>query len=95
MLNPVLPASLKSYLTSPADLPTDELSTKRIKLLAGEEERVEKSEEEKKTEEIVWPDPTKRISPPVRTAVVLPEGVTCPEGCQCFCSSQDRSRKRV
>lgn len=78
-----------SSLKHAADLPTDELGTKRIKLLAGEEERVEKSEEEKKTEEIVWPDPTKRISPPVRTAVVLPEGVTCPEGCQCFCSSQD------
>uniref|UniRef100_A0A673BR72 Histone deacetylase domain-containing protein n=1 Tax=Sphaeramia orbicularis TaxID=375764 RepID=A0A673BR72_9TELE len=68
---------------SPADLPTFELSTKRIKVVE-EEERTEKVEEEKNTEEIVWPDPPKRVSPCVRTAVVLPDGVDCPDGCKRF-----------
>ncbi|XP_072290811.1 polyamine deacetylase HDAC10 [Eucyclogobius newberryi] len=64
-------------------LPSDELSTKPVKSAEGE------AEEKTETEELVWPDPLKRISPNVRTAALVPEGVTCPEGCRLFCSSQE------
>lgn len=37
----------------------------------------------------MWPEPPKRVSPPVRTALVLPNGVTCPDGCEHFSSSED------
>ncbi|XP_020790615.2 polyamine deacetylase HDAC10 [Boleophthalmus pectinirostris] len=77
-----------SCLKHAADLPSNELSTKRVKL-AEDENPVEKNEEEKEAKEIVWPDPLKRTSPSVRTAVVVPEGITCPEGCQLFCPSED------
>lgn len=73
-----------SCLKHAADLPTSELSTKRIKVVEEEEERTEKVQEEKNTDEIVWPDPPKRVSPCVRTAVVLPDGVDCPDGCERF-----------
>ncbi|KAK7891403.1 hypothetical protein WMY93_023366 [Mugilogobius chulae] len=77
-----------SCLQHAADLPSDDLSTKRVKL-AEEENPVEKTEEKTEAEELVWPDPPKRISPNVRTAVVVPEGVTCPEGCQRFSPAKD------
>uniref|UniRef100_A0A7N8WQ36 Histone deacetylase 10 n=1 Tax=Mastacembelus armatus TaxID=205130 RepID=A0A7N8WQ36_9TELE len=75
-------------LFSPADLPACDISTKRIKL-AEEEENMDKQEEKKSTEENVWSQPPKRISPLIRTAVLLPDDVPCPDGCQHFSSSQD------
>ncbi|KAJ0029336.1 hypothetical protein NQD34_004333 [Periophthalmus magnuspinnatus] len=70
------------------DLPSEELSTKRVKS-AEDDNPIEKNEMEKEAEELVWPDPPKRTSPNVRTAVVGPEGITCPEGSQLFCPSED------
>lgn len=78
---------LYSLLLSAADLPTSDISTKRIKL-AEEEEQSEKGEETS-AQEKVWPEPPKRVSPPIRTAVVLPNGVACPDGCERFSSSED------
>ncbi len=71
---------------TPADLPTSDISTKRIKLPEGETS--EKEEMEKSPEEKVWPEPAKRVAPAVRTAVVLSNGVSCPDGCQIFSSSE-------
>lgn len=75
------------FRLSPAGLPTSDISTKRVKL--AEEETSEKGEEEKSAEEKVWPEPPQRVSPPVRAALVLPNGVTCPDGCKRFSSSED------
>uniref|UniRef100_A0A671YXW9 Histone deacetylase 10 n=1 Tax=Sparus aurata TaxID=8175 RepID=A0A671YXW9_SPAAU len=44
---------------------------------------------EKSVEEKVWPEPSKRVAPPVRTAAILPNGVSCPDGCKRFSSSED------
>uniref|UniRef100_A0A8C3G791 Histone deacetylase 10 n=1 Tax=Cyclopterus lumpus TaxID=8103 RepID=A0A8C3G791_CYCLU len=44
---------------------------------------------EKSAEEETWPEPPKRLAPPVSTALVLPEGVACPDGCKRFSSSED------
>nr|XP_046249339.1 polyamine deacetylase HDAC10 [Scatophagus argus] len=74
-----------SCLRHAADLPTSDISTKRIKLA----EASEKEEEEKSVEEKVWPEPPKRVAPPIRTASVLPNGVKCPDGCKLFSSSED------
>uniref|UniRef100_A0AAX7UU57 Histone deacetylase domain-containing protein n=1 Tax=Astatotilapia calliptera TaxID=8154 RepID=A0AAX7UU57_ASTCA len=46
-------------------------------------------EEEKDAEEKVWPEPPKRVTPPVCAALVLPDDVACPEGCECFSFSED------
>uniref|UniRef100_A0A4W6CYJ0 Histone deacetylase 10 n=1 Tax=Lates calcarifer TaxID=8187 RepID=A0A4W6CYJ0_LATCA len=46
-------------------------------------------EEGNSIEEKVWPEPPKRVTPTIRTAVVLPDGVTCPDGCKRFSSSED------
>uniref|UniRef100_A0A8C4HVM3 Histone deacetylase 10 n=1 Tax=Dicentrarchus labrax TaxID=13489 RepID=A0A8C4HVM3_DICLA len=64
------------------------ISTKRVKL-AEEEERLEKGDEEKSQEEQVWPEPPKRVTPPIRAALVLPNGVACPDGCESFGASED------
>lgn len=77
-----------SSLKHAAELPACEISTKRIKLAEGEEKTV-KAEEEKSQEEKVWPDPPNRVVPPTRTAVVLPKGVACPDGCKRFSLSGD------
>ncbi|XP_035520376.1 polyamine deacetylase HDAC10 [Morone saxatilis] len=77
-----------SCLKHAAELPTSGISTKRIKL-AEEEERLEKGDEEKSREEQVWPEPPKRVTPPIRAALVLPDGVACPDGCESFGSSED------
>ncbi|XP_029378662.1 polyamine deacetylase HDAC10 isoform X2 [Echeneis naucrates] len=63
-----------------ADLPTCDISTKCIKLAEGGEESTEKR---------VWPEPQRRITPAVRAAAVLPDGVACPDKCTRFGSSQD------
>ncbi|XP_008274351.1 polyamine deacetylase HDAC10 [Stegastes partitus] len=76
-----------SCLKHAADLPTSDISTKRIKLAEEEEEKTPK-EEEKSTEEKVWPEPPKRVAPPVRSVALLPKDVTCPEGCKRFSSSE-------
>uniref|UniRef100_A0A8C3ACY8 Histone deacetylase 10 n=1 Tax=Cyclopterus lumpus TaxID=8103 RepID=A0A8C3ACY8_CYCLU len=47
------------------------------------------AEVEKSAEEETWPEPPKRLAPPVSTALVLPEGVACPDGCKRFSSSED------
>ncbi|XP_045893711.1 polyamine deacetylase HDAC10 isoform X1 [Micropterus dolomieu] len=69
-----------SCLKHAAELPTSDISTKRIKLA--------EEEEEKSVEEKLWPDPPKRVTPPIRTALVLPDGVACPDGCSRFSSSE-------
>uniref|UniRef100_A0A665TLY1 Histone deacetylase domain-containing protein n=1 Tax=Echeneis naucrates TaxID=173247 RepID=A0A665TLY1_ECHNA len=68
----------RQYWTS--DLPTCDISTKCIKLAEGGEESTEKR---------VWPEPQRRITPAVRAAAVLPDGVACPDKCTRFGSSQD------
>ncbi|KAL7402809.1 hypothetical protein ABVT39_020225 [Epinephelus coioides] len=78
-----------SCLKHAAELPASEISTKRMKLAEEEEEKVEKREEEKHAEEKVWPAPPKRVAPPVHTALILPDGVACPDGCERFSSSED------
>ncbi|XP_070763817.1 polyamine deacetylase HDAC10 [Enoplosus armatus] len=78
-----------SCLKHAAELPTSDISTKRINLAEEEEEeRLEKGEEEK-VEEKVWPEPPKRVTPPIQTALVLPNGVACPDRCKRFSSSED------
>lgn len=72
-----------------ADLPDFELSTKRIKLAEEEEEKLEKGEEAVTKKEEVWPEPPKRVAPLVRTALVLPDGVACPDGCKRFSLSEN------
>ncbi|CAK6950921.1 polyamine deacetylase HDAC10 [Scomber scombrus] len=80
-----------SCLKYAADPPDFDLSTKRIKLAEEEEEekKLEQGDEAITTKEEMWPEPPKRVAPPVRTAVVLPEGVACPAGCKCFSSSSE------
>ncbi|XP_028287029.1 polyamine deacetylase HDAC10 [Parambassis ranga] len=75
-----------SCLKHAADMPTSDISTKRIRLA---EDEAKKKEEENSTEEVSWPVPLKRVSPPVRCASVLPDGVVCPDGCKHFSSSED------
>uniref|UniRef100_I3JQB5 Histone deacetylase 10 n=1 Tax=Oreochromis niloticus TaxID=8128 RepID=I3JQB5_ORENI len=77
----------KAYWSS--DLPTSTISTKRIKLREGEETTEKGGEEEKDAEEKVWPEPPKRVTPPVCAALVLPDDVACPEGCERFSFSED------
>uniref|UniRef100_A0A8C4HVZ4 Histone deacetylase 10 n=1 Tax=Dicentrarchus labrax TaxID=13489 RepID=A0A8C4HVZ4_DICLA len=59
------------------------------KLCAVLEVRLEKGDEEKSQEEQVWPEPPKRVTPPIRAALVLPNGVACPDGCESFGASED------
>lgn len=77
-----------SCLKHAADLPTSTISTKCIKS-AAEEEKTGMGEEEKGAEEKVWPEPPKRVTPPVRSALVLPDDVDCPDGCERVSSSDD------
>ncbi|XP_071349733.1 polyamine deacetylase HDAC10 isoform X2 [Trachinotus anak] len=77
-----------SCLKHAADLPTSDISTKRIKL-GDEEDTVDKAEEEESAQEVFWPEPPGRVTPTVRTAVVLPDGVACPDGCKHFGSTED------
>lgn len=46
-------------------------------------------EKEESAEAMAWPQPPQRVSPPVRVASVLPEGVMCPDGCKRFSLSED------
>ncbi|XP_039663890.1 polyamine deacetylase HDAC10 isoform X1 [Perca fluviatilis] len=79
-----------SCLKHAAELPTSDVTTKRIKFAEEEEEdKLKKVEEEKSAEEEVWPEPPKRVAPALRTALVLPNGVACPDGCKRFSSSED------
>nr|XP_020480994.1 histone deacetylase 10 [Monopterus albus] len=75
-----------SSIRHAADLPSCEISTKHIKLA---EDKLDKEEEEKSAEEEVWPQPPKRVPSAIRTAVVLPEGVACPDRCKCLMSAED------
>ncbi|XP_049579586.1 polyamine deacetylase HDAC10 isoform X2 [Syngnathus scovelli] len=67
------------YLT-PAEAPPSDVSTKRIKL----EEKRQSGETAEGKDNISWPEPEKCVAPPVRTAVVIPEDVDCPDGCERF-----------
>ncbi|XP_040893339.1 polyamine deacetylase HDAC10 isoform X2 [Toxotes jaculatrix] len=78
-----------SCLKHAADLPACDISTKRMKLAEEEEKTQDKGEEEKSAEEKVWPEPPKRVTPTIRTAVVFPDGVACPDGCKPFRSTED------
>ncbi|CAL8375872.1 unnamed protein product [Arctogadus glacialis] len=40
--------------------------------------------EEKEEEEIVWPEPLRRVAPSLRSALLLPDAVECPDGCARF-----------
>lgn len=39
----------------------------------------------------MWPEPPKRVVPPVRAALVLPDSVACPDGCKRFSSPENLS----
>ncbi|KAM4572812.1 polyamine deacetylase HDAC10 isoform 1-T1 [Odontesthes bonariensis] len=78
-----------SCLKHAANLPNSHVSTKRIKLPGEEDERTEMGEEEKSTEEKVWPEPPKRLSPPIRSALVLPDDVALPDRCQRISSPEE------
>ncbi|XP_056137660.1 polyamine deacetylase HDAC10 [Lampris incognitus] len=75
-----------SCLRHAADPPASQLSTERRKASGkennGEEgdDEQEEETEEGRAEQVSWPEPPRRVSPPVRTAVVLPDGVACPDG---------------
>lgn len=73
------------YFWLSAGLPTSEISSK---LKSAEETKAE-AEKETVKEEKVWPEPQKRVSPPVRAALILPDNVACPGGCQRFSSTED------
>lgn len=72
-----------------ADPPSTDISTKRKKLENEEEEKAEMAVEERSTEEKVWPDPPERLCPPVRSAAVLPDDASCPDGLKRLSSSKD------
>ncbi|XP_037539664.1 polyamine deacetylase HDAC10 [Nematolebias whitei] len=77
-----------SCLKHAAGLPPAHISTKRIKSVEGEA-KTETGEDEKSTEENVWPEPPKRFSPTVRAASVLSDDVTCPDRCKRLNANQD------
>ncbi|XP_068169779.1 polyamine deacetylase HDAC10 isoform X3 [Antennarius striatus] len=70
-----------SCLKHAAELPSFEISTKRVK--------DEEKESKQTNEEVMWPEPQIRVAPPVCTAVVLPDGVACPDGCKAFTPLDD------
>ncbi|XP_037307374.2 polyamine deacetylase HDAC10 isoform X2 [Pungitius pungitius] len=78
-----------SCLKHEADPPTSDVSTKAIELAAEGKEKQKKAEEESGAEVAAWLEPLKRTAPPVRSALVLPDGVACPEGCARFSASAD------
>ncbi|XP_049579588.1 polyamine deacetylase HDAC10 isoform X5 [Syngnathus scovelli] len=69
-----------SCLKHAAEAPPSDVSTKRIKL----EEKRQSGETAEGKDNISWPEPEKCVAPPVRTAVVIPEDVDCPDGCERF-----------
>ncbi|KAM9815418.1 polyamine deacetylase HDAC10 isoform 1-T1 [Syngnathus typhle] len=69
-----------SCLKHAAEAPPSDVSTKRIKI----EEKLQSGEAAEGKEHVTWPEPEKCVAPPVRTAVVIPEDVDCPDGCQRF-----------
>ncbi|XP_029901022.1 polyamine deacetylase HDAC10 [Myripristis murdjan] len=77
-----------SCLKYTADLPASELSAKSLKVAEQKTGNEPEAQEQRSPEEIVWPEPPKRLCPPVRTAVALPEGVACPDACK-RCSSAE------
>lgn len=76
---------IRSRLSS-ADLPTSGISSKRAKLA---ETSKDKAEGETVKGEKVWPEPQERVCPPVRAALILPDGVNCPEGGHRFSATED------
>ncbi|KAM8861691.1 polyamine deacetylase HDAC10 [Synchiropus picturatus] len=71
-----------SCFSCTADTPTFEISTKRVKLAAEEQEQPVGGT----STEAVWPEPPQRVSSPARVAAVLPDHVTVSGCCQHFCS---------
>ncbi|KAM9808064.1 polyamine deacetylase HDAC10 [Neosynchiropus ocellatus] len=82
---------LWSCFSHAADAPTSEISTKRVKLAAGEPEQPVGGA----STETVWPEPPQHASCPVRVATVLPDHVTVPGCCQRFCSPPIRQESSV
>ncbi|XP_034031950.1 polyamine deacetylase HDAC10 [Thalassophryne amazonica] len=78
-----------SSLKHAADLPTFPLSTSHIKLSGEQLENAKDTEESVSTQEKVWPELQKRFSPLTQTALVLPDGMTCPDGCERFSTTDD------
>ncbi|XP_077425342.1 polyamine deacetylase HDAC10 isoform X2 [Vanacampus margaritifer] len=78
-----------SCLKLAAGAPPSEVSTKRIKLEEKErEEKLQRGEAADSKAGITWPQPQTCVLPPVRTAVVIPEEMACPDGCKRFNLSQ-------
>lgn len=73
----------------PAEPLTFDISSKRVKLT--EADAPQAGEEENKNSAAVeeWPEPPLRVAPLVRTAVILPEGMECPDRGQRFSLSED------
>ncbi|XP_061679200.1 polyamine deacetylase HDAC10 isoform X2 [Syngnathoides biaculeatus] len=72
-----------------AEAPPSDVSTKRIKLEEqGREEKLQREEAADSKSAVTWPEPQKRVPPPVRTAVVTPDDVASPDGCKRFSLSE-------
>lgn len=65
-------------------MPTFEISSKKLA-----ENTKHKEENETVKEEKVWFEPQRRVCPPVRAALILPDDVTCPDGCQRLSLTED------
>lgn len=71
---------------SSAELPASEISSRRANLT---DVTKDKPEGEAAQEEKAWPEPQRRVCPPIRAALILPDGVPCPDGCHRFGSAED------
>ncbi|XP_077567257.1 polyamine deacetylase HDAC10 [Stigmatopora nigra] len=71
---------------SSAELPS-EVSTKCVKP-EEKDESTQRGGANDGKDTITWPEPQKRRRPPVRTVAIIPEEVSCPDGCQQFNISQ-------
>ncbi|XP_077452295.1 polyamine deacetylase HDAC10 isoform X2 [Stigmatopora argus] len=76
-----------SFQHSPA-APPSEVSTKRVKR-EEKDERTQRGGATDSEDAVTWPEPQKRRPPPVRTAAVIPEDASCPDGCRRFNISQE------
>lgn len=78
-----------SCLGHAADLSSLQISTKPTGFPKEVEENTEKEKEA-----CVWPEPLKRVAPPVRTAVLFSDDAVCPDGCKRLASC-DKPDPRV
>ncbi|XP_077373528.1 polyamine deacetylase HDAC10 isoform X2 [Festucalex cinctus] len=68
-----------SCLEHAARAPPSQISTK---LEEKEKEKEDKFESGEAADGITWPEPHACVLPPVRTAVLIPEEMACPDGCK-------------